>query len=90
MKLGNGWERKLRRGSASLGLCILVLVAVLLLNVGMTALCTSQFWFIDLTPESTYTVYLQQTNLKKECVQSVGKWPSNSSMYAAFPLRHRG
>lgn len=67
MKLGNGWERKLRRGSASLGLCILVLVAVLLLNVGMTALCTSQFWFIDLTPESTYTVYLQQTNLKKEC-----------------------
>ena len=37
MKLGNGWERKLRRGSASLGLCIIVLVAVLLLNVGMTA-----------------------------------------------------
>ena len=67
MKLGNGWERKLRRGSASLGLCVLVLVAVLLLNVGMTALCTSQFWFIDLTPKSTYTVYQQHANLKKEC-----------------------
>ena len=66
MKFGNGWERKLRRGSASLGLCILVLVAVLLLNVGMTALCTSQFWFIDLTPQSTYTVYLQNTNLQKQ------------------------
>ena len=65
MKLGNGWERKLRRGSASLGLCIIVLVAVLLLNVGMTALCTGQFWFIDLTPQSAYTVYLQNTNLQK-------------------------
>ncbi len=67
MKLGNGWERKLRRGSASLGLCILVLVAVLLLNVGMTALCTSQHWFIDLTPQSTYTVYQQFNNLQKQC-----------------------
>jgi hypothetical protein len=67
MKLGNGWERKLRRGSASLGLCILVLVVVLLLNVGMTALCTSQFWFIDLTPKSKYTVYQQNRNLQKEC-----------------------
>ena len=67
MKLGNGWERKLRRGSASLGLCIIVLVAVLLLNIGMTALCTSQFWFIDLTPQSTYTVYQQYSNLQKEC-----------------------
>ena len=66
MKFGNGWERKLRRGSASLGLCIIVLVAVLLLNVGMTALCTSQFWFIDLTPQSTYTVYLQNSNLQKQ------------------------
>ena len=67
MKIGNGWERKLRRGSASLGLCVLVLVAVLLLNIGMTALCTSQFWFIDLTPKSKYTVYQQNKNLQKEC-----------------------
>lgn len=67
MKLGNGWERKLRRGSASLGLCIIVLVAVLLLNIGMTALCTSQHWFIDLTPQSTYTVYQQYNNLQKQC-----------------------
>lgn len=67
MKLGNGWERKLRHGSASLGLCIIVLVAVLLLNVGMTALCTGQHWFIDLTPQSTYTVYQQYINLQKQC-----------------------
>ena len=66
MKFGNGWERKLRHGSASLGLCIIVLVAVLLLNIGMTALCTSQFWFIDLTPQSTYTVYQQHNNLQKQ------------------------
>ena len=66
MKLGNGWERKLRHGSASLGLCIIVLVAVLLLNIGMTALCTSQFWFIDLTPQSTYTVYQEYNNLQKQ------------------------
>ncbi len=67
MKLGNGWERKLRRGSASLGLCVLVLVAVLLLNVGMTALCTSQLWFIDLTPKSIYNVYQDTKTLQKEC-----------------------
>lgn len=67
MKLGNGWERKLRHGSASLGLCIIVLVAVLLLNVGMTALCTTQHWFIDLTPQSTYTVYQEFSNLQKQC-----------------------
>ena len=66
MKLGNGWERKLRHGSASLGLCILVLVAVLLVNVGMTALCKSQLWFIDLTPQSTYTVYQEHSNLQKK------------------------
>ena len=66
MKLGNGWERKLRHGSASLGLCILVIVAVLLVNVGMTALCTSQLWFIDLTPQSTYTVYQETNNLQKQ------------------------
>ena len=66
MKLGNGWERKLRRGSASLGLCALVIVVVLLLNIGMTALCTSQLWFIDLTPKSRYTVYQQTTNIYKE------------------------
>ena len=66
MKFGNGWERKLRHGSASLGLCILVLVAVILLNVGMTALCTSQLWFIDLTPQSTYTVYQETNNLQKQ------------------------
>ena len=66
MKLGNGWERKLRHGSASLGLCIIVLVAVLLLNIGMTALCASQFWFIDLTPQSTYTVYQEYNNLQKQ------------------------
>ena len=67
MKLGNGWERKLRRGSASLGLCVLVLVAVLLLNVGMTAICTSQLWFIDLTPKSIYNVYQDTKTLQKEC-----------------------
>lgn len=67
MKLGNGWGRKLRHGSASLGLCIIVLVVVLLLNIGMTALCTSQFWFIDLTPQSAYTVYYQYENLQKYC-----------------------
>ena len=67
MKLGNGWERKLRRGSASLGLCALVIVVVLLLNIGMTALCTSQLWFIDLTPKSRYTVYQQTQNVYKDC-----------------------
>ncbi len=67
MKQGNGWERKLRHGSASLGICIAVLVAVILLNVGMTALCSGQLWYIDLTPESSYSVYEELATLKKYC-----------------------
>ena len=67
MKIGNGWERKLRHGSASMGICILVLVAVLLLNIGATALCRGRVLYIDLTPEASYSVYEELVTLKKYC-----------------------
>ncbi len=65
MKIGNGWERKLRHGSASLGICAAVIAAVLLLNVGMTALCSGRLWYIDLTPEVPYNVYETDATVKK-------------------------
>ena len=50
MKIGNGFERKLRYGSASVGLGALVIAAVILLNVVFGALCSGRLWFIDMTP----------------------------------------
>ena len=50
MKIGNGFGRKLRHGSASIGITALVIAAVILLNVAFGALCSGQLWFIDLTP----------------------------------------
>ena len=65
MNNGNGWERKLRHGSASLGICAAVIAAVLLLNIGMTALCNGRLWYIDLTPEVPYNVYGEKETIKK-------------------------
>ena len=59
--------QKLRHGSKSLALTALVLAAVVLLNIGFSALCTGLLWFVDLTTESIYTLndasvdYLQLT-----------------------------
>ena len=50
MKIGNGLERKLRYGSASVGFGALVIAAVILVNVVFGALCSGNLWFIDMTP----------------------------------------
>lgn len=59
-----GWKKKLRHGSVSLGITVAVLVAVLLLNIGMTALCSGRLWYIDLTPDSPYNIYVGDTTRK--------------------------
>lgn len=60
----NGWRKKIRHGSVSLGVTVAVLVAVLLLNIGATALCSGRLWYIDLTPDSPYSVYSGDTTKK--------------------------
>lgn len=54
MKFFNKENRKLRYGSASLGIIAAVIVAVLLLNIGATALFTNNHVFLDMSPESIY------------------------------------
>lgn len=49
MKLNNGFGRKLRHGSVSLALTAGVIAAVILLNVLVSALCSANLWFIDMT-----------------------------------------
>ncbi|MBQ9784932.1 MAG: hypothetical protein IJW29_05485 [Clostridia bacterium] len=60
----NGWRKKLRHGSVSLGITVAVLVAVLLLNIGMTALSSGRLWYTDLTPDSPYNTYIGDTARK--------------------------
>ncbi len=52
MKLKNG--RRIGRGALSLAITAVVLLAVLFLNIGFTALSSGRLWFIDLTPEEMY------------------------------------
>lgn len=48
-------NKKLRHGSISIGITAAVIAAVLLLNIGMTALLSSNHIFMDMTAESYYT-----------------------------------
>ncbi len=56
MNQNNGFWRKLRHGSASLGLTALVLAAVLLFNVLVSFLLQKTHQYIDLTTEPLYTL----------------------------------
>jgi len=64
MNIGNGWRRKLFRGSASVGITAAVIAAVLILNIFVTALCSGNLWYHDLTPEGYYNVYNDRTQQK--------------------------
>ncbi|MBQ9773624.1 MAG: Gldg family protein [Clostridia bacterium] len=57
----NGWRKKLRHGSVSFAVTAAVLIAVLLLNIGATVLCSGKLWRIDLTPDSPYSVDGEKT-----------------------------
>lgn len=61
----NGFGRKLRYGSAWLGITAGILAAVLLFNVLMSFLFQSTNWYIDMTPEPLYT-------LSENCVDMLG------------------
>ncbi len=63
MNLKQGTERKLRHGSRAVGIIALVIAAVILLNVGVSFICSENRWFIDLTPEGIYTLSDTTKNL---------------------------
>ena len=71
MKQENGFGRKLRFGSASLGVTALVLAAVILLNVLVSVLFSEKHWFTDLTSESIYTLSDSAENLLNVTLDSV-------------------
>ena len=58
-------SKKLRYGSTSLGIIAIVIIAVLMLNIGATALFTNNLIFMDMTPESYYSYYQGDTMIKK-------------------------
>ncbi|MBQ9806409.1 MAG: Gldg family protein [Clostridia bacterium] len=51
-----GLSRKMKHGSASVGIASAVICAVILLNVLVTALCSGFMVFTDTTPELLYTL----------------------------------
>lgn len=64
MNIGNGWRRKLFRGSATAAITAVVIAAVLILNIIVTALCSGNLWYHDLTPEGYYNIYGDKTQKK--------------------------
>ncbi len=61
MNNGNRQPEKIRHGIFSTALVAIILVAVLLLNIGMSWLSSANLWYIDLSPESYYNTYLGDT-----------------------------
>ena len=45
----HGFTRRFQRGTVNVALCAGVIAAVILLNILVTALCTNNRWFIDMT-----------------------------------------
>lgn len=70
MKIGNGISRKLRYGSVSAGITAAVLAVVILINIGVSVLCSAQRWFIDMTTEPLYTLSEEADNLLKDTIDS--------------------
>ena len=67
MKFGN----KFRHGTAAIAITAIVIVAVILLNVGLTAIFSRSFVFADLTSEAVYTLNSETTFLLDQTFESV-------------------
>ena len=73
MKIGNRFGQKLRYGSTSVALTAAVLVAVILLNVAVSALCVGRRWLIDMTPDALYTLTDDAERLLGETIESANE-----------------
>ena len=67
----NGRGKKLRHGSAALGITAAVILGVLLLNALATAIFSKNVWFIDLSPLSYYNTYYGDTEQKSATLYSL-------------------
>lgn len=65
MKNGNGRQRPHGRTIAKNAVAVAVIVAVLLLNIAVGALCSGNLWYIDITPLSGYNVYTEDKTVRK-------------------------
>lgn len=70
MKIGNRLESKLGHRSLSVAITVGVVVVVLLLNVAASALCLGQRWYIDLTPDTLYTLTDDAHRMLGEAIDS--------------------
>ncbi len=64
MKNGNGQQRG--RAAVKTAVAALVIAAVLLLNIAVTALCSGNLWYIDVSPEGGYNVYVDGRTARKQ------------------------
>ncbi len=64
-------ENKFRRGSVVIAVTAAVIVAVLLLNVGLTAVVSGNLLFSDLTADSAYKLNRETTDLLDQTFESV-------------------
>ena len=70
MKIGNGFRRKLQFGSVSVGVTAAVIAAVLLINILVSALCSHNRWFLDMTTEPLYTLTEDGKSLMASTIES--------------------
>ena len=69
MNFGN--RQKLRHGSASAAIIVLVLAGVILLNAAVTALFSGKLWFLDMTSEGMYSLTPETTSMLQSSFDEV-------------------
>ncbi len=73
MKFGKGFRGRERRGFLGAPLTALVIAAVLLLNIGISALCQGQLWWIDLTQQELHKLSPAAKTLLQQTIDSAHK-----------------
>lgn len=65
--MNNGNERQRPRGRAIVKTAVVaaVIAAVLLLNIAVSALCSGNLWYIDVTPDAGYNAYEGDKTIRK-------------------------
>ena len=72
MKTKNGIGRKLRYGSLSVGISAAVIVAVLVINILASVLCSNAMIFTDMTTEPLYTLGDETEFLLEKTFEELG------------------
>ena len=65
MNNGNGRQRPRGRAIIKTAVVAAVIAAVLLLNIAVSALCSGNLWYIDVTPDAGYNIYVGNKTIRK-------------------------